>query len=134
MGRTFDQEDVFPIIARLINSATSPAGAFITSREIATALLTDDEGRRVIQAAIDRRKDPMSAEQIACNMVSWFSQRITVRLSDYAVLFERCKVKEVWAYRPKDTVTHEQMTVSKTCPSGGAMRLPAVTESHRNQC
>ena len=41
-----------------------------------------------------------SLEWLANNMVSWFSQRITVGESDWAQAFARTKIDGLWSYKP----------------------------------
>jgi hypothetical protein len=96
---TWKQRDVFPIIARLIRDEHSRHGRFVLAREIAARLLQDGEGRAIIDAARQQRQD-RSLEFTARNMVSWFSQRITIGESDWRQAFERTKIDGRWAYKP----------------------------------
>lgn len=100
MGRTFDQDDVFPVIARLIEARHAQHGGFVTSRELADALIQDSEGRRAVEEAHRRRGGSRSREWIASNRVAWFGQRITIGKSDWAEKFDREKVNRRWAYKP----------------------------------
>lgn len=100
MGTTFDQDDVFPVIARLIASRHAQHGGFVTSRELAEALVQDQEGRRAVEEAQRRQDDAKSLEWTASNMVAWFGQRITAGESEWAEKFDREKVDGLWAYRP----------------------------------
>lgn len=43
---------------------------------------------------------PVIACVIESNMVSWFSQRITIGESDWAEGFEGTKIDGLWAYKP----------------------------------
>lgn len=101
MGTTFDQDDVFPVIARLIETRHAQHGGFVSSREIAEALLVDQEGRRAVEEAQRRQDERKSLEWTASNMVAWFSQRITEGESEWGDKFERQQVDGVWAYKPK---------------------------------
>jgi hypothetical protein len=104
MEPSWKHADVFPVIARVIETAYREHQRFITSQEIATRLLQDTEGRTMVEAAREQHQDQQSLEWLASNMVSWFSQRITVGESDWARTFERTKTDDgLWAYKP--TVT-----------------------------
>jgi hypothetical protein len=100
MDPSWKQADVFPAIARIIEAAYLEHQRFITAQEIATRLLQDTKGRNLIEAAREQQEDKKSLEWLASNMVSWFSQRITVGESDWARAFERTKIDGLWAYRP----------------------------------
>jgi hypothetical protein len=54
----------------------------------------------LIEAAHQQQEDKRSLEWLTRNMVSWFSQRITVGESDWGRAFERIKIDGLWAYRP----------------------------------
>jgi hypothetical protein len=62
--------------------------------------LQDSEGRNLVEAAREQQQDQQSPEWRASNMVSWFSQRITVGESDWERAFERRRVDCLWAYKP----------------------------------
>src|SRR5438045_2759235 len=93
---------VFPAIARVIDEAYRAHGRFIESDEIAARLLADSEGRNLVEAARDTFAERQSPEWLASNMVSWFSQRITVETSDWTSAFERT-AERPYAYKPADT-------------------------------
>ena len=103
MEPPWKQSDVFPIIARIIGQAYREHQRFITSPEIAARLLQDTEGRNLVEAAGKQQEEKQSLEWLASNMVSWFSQRITVGESDWARGFERTKIDGLWAYKPLPT-------------------------------
>ena len=98
MGQSFDHDDVFPIIARLIDAQFAAKKRFIEAPEIADAMLSDSEGARLVAEA--QRRSKLSANEIAGNMVAWFSQRISIGQSSWQNAYERTKVKRRWAYRP----------------------------------
>ena len=100
MQPSWKQADVFPAIARIIQQAHRKHQRFITAQEIATQLLQDNEGRNSVEAAHEQQEDKQPLEWLASNMVSWFSQRITVGESDWARGFERSKIDGLWAYKP----------------------------------
>lgn len=99
MGTTFDQDDVFPVIARLIESLHAQHGGFVRSNDLAAALLQDEEGRRAIEEAQRRQDEVKPLEWIASNMVAWFGQRITADASSWSEKFEREKIDDRWAYK-----------------------------------
>src|SRR5205807_8674191 len=100
MEPSWKHVDVFPIIARVIDQACREHQRFITAQEIAARLLQDSEGRNLVEAAREQQQEQQSQEWLASNMVSWFSQRITVGESDWARAFERTKIDGLWAYKP----------------------------------
>ncbi|MEX0939562.1 MAG: hypothetical protein WDZ59_16985 [Pirellulales bacterium] len=100
MEPSWKQPDVFPVIARVIEQAYGKQQRFITAQEIAARLLQDPEGRNLVEAAREHQQEQQSLEWLASNMVSWFSQRITVGESDWARQFERTKIDGHWAYKP----------------------------------
>lgn len=100
MEPTWKQSDVFPIIARIIERAYQEHQRFIKSSEIAEQLLHDSEGRNLIEAAHEEQQVKQPLQWLASNMVSWFSQRITVGESEWEKAFERKKVDGLWAYKP----------------------------------
>ena len=100
MEPSWKQADVFPVIARVIEAAYREDQHFTTAQEIATRLLQDPEGHSIVEAAHEQQQEQQSLEWLASNMVSWFSQRITVGESDWARAFERTKIDGLWAYKP----------------------------------
>jgi len=103
MEPSWKQADVFPIIARIIEQAYREQQRFVTAQEIAARLLQDSPGRNLVEAAREQQRDQQSLEWLASNMVSWFSQRITVGESDWARAFERTKIEGLWSYKPVAT-------------------------------
>src|SRR6266478_4468444 len=100
MEPSWKQADVFPVIARIIEQAHQEHQRFVTSQEIAVRLLQTSEGRNLVEAAREQQQEKQSLEWLASNMVSWFSQRITVGESEWAQAFERTKIDGLWAYKP----------------------------------
>lgn len=94
--------DVFPVVARAIRAEYSEHQRFIRADEIAAAMLRDREGHNIIEAAREQQQEQQSLEWLASNMVSWFSQRITVGESEWALAFVRTKIDGLWAYKPTD--------------------------------
>jgi hypothetical protein len=103
MEPSWKQADVFPIIARIIEQAYREQQRFVTAQEITARLLQDSPGRNLVEAAREQQRDQQSLEWLASNMVSWFSQRITVGESDWARAFERTKIEALWSYKPVAT-------------------------------
>jgi hypothetical protein len=100
MKPTWKQDEVFPIIARIIEQQFQQHQRYITSHEIAAQLVQDDAAKSLVQHAQSQARKNLSPEQIAHNMVAWFSQRITVGNSPWAARFERMKIDGRWAYKP----------------------------------
>lgn len=93
------QADVFPVIARIIQQPHCEDQGFVTSQEIAARLRQDSEGKTLVEATREQQDDKQSLEWLATNMVSWFSQRITVGESEWARAFERTRIDGHWAYK-----------------------------------
>ena len=100
MRPTWTQDEVFPVIARIIEQQFQQHQRFITSDEIAAQLVQDDAAKPSIQHAQSQQRKNWSPEQVARNMVAWFSQRITAGNSPWAARFERTKIDDRWAYKP----------------------------------
>ncbi|MEX2172219.1 MAG: hypothetical protein WD851_23060 [Pirellulales bacterium] len=101
MEPTWKHADVFPVIARIIEEAHRQNHDYISAQEIAENLLRDSEGQRLVDAAHTEQEEKQSLQWLASNMVSWFSQRITIGESEWTSAFERIKRNGVWAYRPR---------------------------------
>jgi hypothetical protein len=107
---------VFPIIAGIIGHAYREHGRFVTAPEIAAGLLQHTESRNLVEAAFEQQEEKQSLEWLASNMVSWFSQRITVGESDWAPAFERTKIDGLWAYKPSAAANPQEG--SNRCEQG----------------
>jgi hypothetical protein len=105
MTASWEQADVFPAIARIIECQFLSKGDFVTHDEITSSLAADSEGAGLISRALEESDEAHTAEWIAHNMVAWFSQRISVGESDWKERFDRAKVDGKWAYRPKDAAS-----------------------------
>lgn len=101
MEPSWKHVDVFPLIARIIETLYADHHRFITAQEIAARLLQEPESRHIIEAAREQQQEQQSLEWFAANMVAWFSQRITAGESDWADVFDRTKINGLWAYKPK---------------------------------
>jgi hypothetical protein len=128
MGQCYENDNVFPIISRVINqicqekragkfrsySAGQVPGSLLNfpafgddydpeyalHHEIVDRLMADPGGRRELAAA--RRRCPQRSEEwLAGNMVAFWSQTITQGNSFYGRRFDRVQRKQKWAYKPK---------------------------------
>jgi hypothetical protein len=97
------QNDIFPLIAHFIGAQFQLHQRFITSREIAEALLRDPEARRITDSVVHQRGS--TPQRTAINMVAWFSQRITAEQSEWQHMFERTRINDQYAYKPAATGT-----------------------------
>ena len=95
---SFRQDEVFPLILRVLRETHGGDGGFVTRGQLLRALLEDDEALRYVARAAAIQDRP--AETVAGNMIDWFSQRITVGESSFGGLVERTKIDNRWAYRP----------------------------------
>ena len=94
---TFRHADTFPIIAGLIRKACRDRNAFVGHQDIVAAFLADPAGRSLAEAAAEQQGK--AVEQVASNVVAWFSKRFTEGETPYQDLFERERVGGRWAYR-----------------------------------
>ena len=101
MAASWEHADVFPVIAKIIDDSYASKGDFVTHDEITASLTADPEGIAIIQRAQQELNEKSTADWIAHNMVAWFSQRISVGESDWHDRFDRIKVDNKWAYKPK---------------------------------
>jgi len=99
MEPTWKHDEIFPIIAHVIERQFQQHQRYITAHEIAAQLLQDDAAKAIIAHAQSQQSADWSPEHLAHNMVAWFSQRITVGDSPWATRFERTKVDDRWAYK-----------------------------------
>jgi len=95
---SWKHDEVFPLVAHVIAAEFQQHQRFITSREIASALLRDAEARRIIDGVVQQRGS--TPERTAINMVAWFSQRITAQQSEWQSKFERTRIDNQYAYQP----------------------------------
>src|SRR5262245_3761493 len=98
MEPSWSQDDVFPAVARAIESLNAQHPGYARHDEIVASLLADQEAVAHIEAGRDEDAG-QTREWIAHNIVAWFSQKITVGNSDWASRFERQKIDGKWAYR-----------------------------------
>jgi hypothetical protein len=94
----FTQSDIFPIIAKIIEHLFEKSRQYVTHGAIVNALLKHPEAEPILSSCPKEK----STEWWASNMVAWFSQAITVGLSDWNNRFERKKIDGKWAYKAID--------------------------------
>ncbi|WP_129633818.1 hypothetical protein [Candidatus Oscillochloris fontis] len=127
MGKCFEQDNVFPIILRLIREQHAfiveelnkiqqelprleaihfeinrkrDGMDFITHDLLSSAMQKDTEGKSIIAKA--RKRCPEHSEEwLADNMIQWWSQRFTVHSNQWSHTVERKEISGSWAYRPK---------------------------------
>ncbi len=97
MSKSFRQNDVFPLIHRLITDRTHKGSAFIGHADLVEALLYSAEGNAIVAFAKENSK--LDTRGVASNMVAWFSQRYTTGENQFRELLERKKIDGRWAYR-----------------------------------
>lgn len=101
MPKTFRQDDVFPLIHRLITDRTHKDSAFIGHADLVDALLESVDGQAVVATAAQSSK--LDTRGTASNMVAWFSQRYTTGENQFGELLDRQKIGGRWAYRYRHT-------------------------------
>lgn len=99
---TWSHDDMFPIISRIISQVYKTQQDFVSHEEIVAHLMQEPTAKHQIERA-QQEQAGRSEQQIASNMVAWFSQRMSdQRLpNQYRDTFERVKRNRNWAYRPK---------------------------------
>ena len=107
---TWKHSEVFPIIARIIEQEHREHQRYITAHEIAAKLFSDPEARTIIQHAQSQQAEKQPLDWLANNMVSWFSQRMSVSKSRWQQAFQRTKIDGRYAYIPTEA------TPTKTIP------------------
>lgn len=133
MGECYENENVFPIISRVIRAICeekqagtftaageqgSPTGGMFdrlptfsteeTDPEYAlhheiVARMMVDPGGRGELAAARRRCPQRSEEWLVGNMVAWWSQTITQGNNMWGRRFDRVQRRKKWAYKPKES-------------------------------
>ena len=96
----FSHEDVSPIIAGIIREQVGESGAYVKHRELVAAMLAHPEAKEQIDSAVEQRGH--SPKQWASWMVQSFSAAMTADRSDFEEAFERKRIDDQWAYRPKN--------------------------------
>jgi len=99
MEPTWKHDEIFPIIAHVIERLYRGDQRYIPAREIAAELLRDPEAMAIITRAQSQQGEGWPAKRVATTMVAWFSQQITVGNSPWKDRFERTKIDGGWAYR-----------------------------------
>lgn len=99
----FVQDEVFPIIAAVIESHSKAAQTYATHHEIVEALLEDSDFRPMLDRLAHRDPKGRSASWWASNMVAFFSQAITLDRSEWKHRLERERIDGRWAYRSRRT-------------------------------
>jgi hypothetical protein len=108
MQPSWNQADVFPVIASIIDQASKEQPGYVTHEQIRDRLLKCEETAPILQEAYQGRGGAFSLNWLAANMVAWFSQRITAGMSEWARCFERRRIKNRWAYRPTESNPRRQ--------------------------
>lgn len=114
MPTTWEQADVFPVIARIIADIHQSTGDFVTHDRIAEQFMADVEGSSIIRDAVAETQGARTETWMAHNMIAWFSQRITMGKSEWQGRFDRMQVAGKWAYRSKNQTTDNE----GSCPAG----------------
>jgi len=98
---SFRSDETEPLIAGLIRDLAGDPPAYVPQDTLATALLADTRGRRLIARARELQGDDRPPAAIAAAMLASFGRRFTGGDSPYARRFKRKKVDGAWAYRPE---------------------------------
>jgi hypothetical protein len=114
------------VIKRLLRTEVTT-----THDEIAAALRKDAAGQKLIRHVCQLAKSKQRPDEVASSMVAWFSQRHTVRKSDYGGEFKKFKL------RPRDRYTYQLADARKIRRSslrGPNYRRSAIkSTAHKNR-
>jgi hypothetical protein len=102
MASSFKIDEVSALIAELLPTLPGPdPEGFVTHHQIVHGILASTTGAAAVQGARTIKPDSWSSvEEVARNMVAWFSQQITTGHSPWTEYFDRKRIGNVWAYRP----------------------------------
>jgi hypothetical protein len=95
----WSDDDVFPVIARAIETLSARQSGYVSHDTIVAQLLGDAEALSYIDAARAGDVADRTREWVVHNMVAWFSQRITVGDSPWGTRFDRQMLEDKWACR-----------------------------------
>jgi hypothetical protein len=90
MGTYYRQDEVFPLITRIIDEFSQHSSGYMKHGEIVDKMKNDDEARLVLERLPKRQ----TADWWASNMVQWFSQSITVARSKWRYDFDRQPIEK----------------------------------------
>jgi hypothetical protein len=99
MEASWSHDDVFPLIARAIETLSAQRPGYASHDAIVSQLLSDPQALSCIDAARTGEAADRTRGWLAHNMVAWFSQRVTIGVSPCAAHFDRRKLQGKWAYR-----------------------------------
>lgn len=88
---TWEQADVFPVIAEVIREMHGRSGQPVAADKIAEGLLNRVDGQSLVNAAHSLQVKQRTHEWLAGNMVAWFG--IRTGKSDWGPEFEYAKRK-----------------------------------------
>jgi hypothetical protein len=93
----FSHDEVFPIIAEVIESEFAESRDYVSHDRIVDALLKHKEAEPIIASCPQDKSKP--ASWWAHCMVAWFSKVFTDGRSDWDARFKRNKIGGKWAYK-----------------------------------
>ena len=115
MKNSYANDDVFPIIARLITDHTYRTSEFVTHMQLVQSVLSSTDGASLVAAAT--RENKLDEKGTAVSMVAGFSQRYTIGKNAFSHLFERKKMGSTYAYRStQSTPTASNVTAPLVDP------------------
>jgi len=90
----FTHDEVFPIIAEVIEAFSGRSGEFMDHRTLVEAFMEHREAQLILN-----RPHNKTDAWWAANMVAWFSKVFTDGNSAWDNTFERIEIDGAWAYR-----------------------------------
>lgn len=93
----FTHNEVFPIIAAIIESQFAQLRDYVTHDAIVDTLLKQPEAEPLLASC--PKDESRTTRWWAHNMVAWFSKVFTDGKSDWNSRFKRLKINKKWAYK-----------------------------------
>lgn len=97
---SFSHDTVIPLVKRIIKEIFAEKLDWVTHEEIWKRLLLDTAGAKEAKTAFEKQENPRSVENVASNMVAWFSQQYCVHGHGLESQFTREKIRRRFAYKP----------------------------------
>jgi len=139
MQSSWKHDEVFPIIAHIIQQQYQQHQRYIAADEIAAQLLHDAAAKSLIEHAQSQQRKNWSADQLARNMVAWFSHCITVviRLGRSASSARRLEAGGLTGqFRTRhELITHMRLIFSLYLPAeSSGVQTETVSRERENFC
>lgn len=95
------QATIAPHIVEIIQARFSQTNDFVTRGEIVDGLIALSETRTFLKEAHQNTSGQFTFEEYVGNQVDFFSKSLTENTSPYSNLFEKLRIENKWAYKPR---------------------------------